>query len=95
VSHVLSSPAQHQIHHSCEERHIDKNFAQIFSLWDWAFGTLYIPRKKETFQMGLSNAEHREYYSLWGCYVRPVVKASRLMASAGKSLLASRPPRHS
>jgi sterol desaturase/sphingolipid hydroxylase (fatty acid hydroxylase superfamily) len=80
VSHVLSSPAQHQIHHSCEPRHFDKNFAQIFSLWDWIFGTLYVPREKERFQMGLPQGEHAEYYKVWSCYVVPVIKVWKMMS---------------
>jgi sterol desaturase/sphingolipid hydroxylase (fatty acid hydroxylase superfamily) len=40
VERVISSPAQHQIHHSTDVRHVDRNFAVVFSLWDWLFGTL-------------------------------------------------------
>ncbi len=57
LSHVLVSPHMHQVHHSVEERHHDRNFATVFALWDWAFGTLYIPRRDERFRFGLE-AEH-------------------------------------
>jgi len=77
ASHILSSPAQHQIHHSCEVRHLDTNFGRVLSLWDWMSGTLYIPTEKEEFRLGLRHEEHREYVSLWGCYVLPFIKAFR------------------
>lgn len=50
---VLVSPHMHQVHHSVEERHHDRNFATVFALWDWMFGTLYIPDPKERFRFGL------------------------------------------
>src|SRR6516165_4525730 len=59
ASHILSSPAQHQIHHSCEIRHLDTNFGQVFSLWDWMAGTLYVPTEREEFRTGLLRQEHR------------------------------------
>jgi sterol desaturase/sphingolipid hydroxylase (fatty acid hydroxylase superfamily) len=34
IEHVISSPAQHQIHHSRDPRHFDRNLAVMFSLWD-------------------------------------------------------------
>jgi sterol desaturase/sphingolipid hydroxylase (fatty acid hydroxylase superfamily) len=79
LSHVLSSPAQHQIHHGSAPRHIDKNFGLMFSLWDWLAGTLYVPRAHERVQFGLSGAEHEEYDSLWRLYSLPFVKASALL----------------
>ena len=79
LSHVLSSPAQHQIHHGAEPRHIDKNFGLMFSLWDWIAGTLYVPRGRETFRLGLSGREHEEYDSLWRLYSLPFVKAAALL----------------
>ncbi len=35
LSHVLISPAQHQIHHSDAPRHFDTNLGFIFAFWDW------------------------------------------------------------
>lgn len=33
------SPAQHQIHHSCDRQHYDKNFGTCLALWDRIFHT--------------------------------------------------------
>lgn len=54
LSYVFVSPAMHQIHHSTEPRHRDRNLAQVFSFWDLLFGTLYVPREREHFQVGLA-----------------------------------------
>jgi len=37
----------HRIHHSVEPQHFDKNFGVNTPLWDWMFGTLYVPSKDE------------------------------------------------
>ncbi|WP_411341740.1 sterol desaturase family protein [Sphingopyxis sp. J-6] len=55
VEHVLISPAQHQVHHSTAPQHRDRNFGEIFALWDWAFGTLYVTRGREELNFGLSD----------------------------------------
>jgi sterol desaturase/sphingolipid hydroxylase (fatty acid hydroxylase superfamily) len=54
LNYVFSSPAMHQIHHSREARHRDKNMAQIFSFWDALLGTLYVPKEREVFEVGLA-----------------------------------------
>ncbi len=86
LGHVLSSPAQHQIHHGSEPRHIDKNFGLMFSLWDWIAGTLYVPRAREQVRLGLSGREHEEYDSLWRLYSLPFVKAAALVTGRPRRL---------
>ena len=55
LEHVFISPAQHQIHHSIEMRHRNKNYGEVFAFWDWMFGTLYVPRTEEKIQFGISD----------------------------------------
>lgn len=73
LSHVLVSPAQHQIHHSNDPKHFDKNLGILFSLWDWAFGTLYIPDDQDrvSLQYGLGTDEEREFSSVSRLYFKP------------------------
>ena len=59
IEHVFSSPAQHQIHHSRAPEHLNKNYGEIFSLWDWMFGTLYIPAGREQLVFGLADSDGR------------------------------------
>ena len=42
---ILQSPAHHQLHHSANPAHFDKNLGFALAFWDWAFGTLIIPAK--------------------------------------------------
>jgi sterol desaturase/sphingolipid hydroxylase (fatty acid hydroxylase superfamily) len=59
ISHFFLSPAQHQVHHSYDARHIDKNFGEILAVWDWLFGTLYVAgRQREELKLGLGYEDH-------------------------------------
>lgn len=79
LNHMLMAPCMHQIHHSSEQRHFDCNFANFFSFWDWLFGTIYVPRGREVFKLGISNNEHLEFNSVWALYAVPFKNAYRLM----------------
>jgi sterol desaturase/sphingolipid hydroxylase (fatty acid hydroxylase superfamily) len=47
LEHILISPAQHQVHHSLDPRHHDKNYGEVLAIWDWMFGSLYVPDTTE------------------------------------------------
>ncbi len=83
---VLGSPANHQLHHSAEARHIDKNFGFIFALWDWIFGTLYLPRERETFRVGLRDGTESQYTSFLRLYFLPFINISRSILSRFRRL---------
>ena len=71
LSHILISPAMHQIHHSIERKHWDKNMGLVFSVWDWAFGTLYVPKGYEKLEFGVSKDEPNPFGSTVDLYVKP------------------------
>lgn len=71
LSRLLISPAQHQIHHSRERRHRDKNLGYMFAIWDGIFGTLYVPKTPEKFELGLSDEPSQTYHSAVACYFKP------------------------
>ncbi len=82
AEHVFMSPAQHQIHHSEQVKHYDKNFGSFFSLWDWMFGSLYVLRGKESLTFGLgSKKEEEELNSVWKLYVRPFQNAFKILTT--------------
>ncbi|MDQ0474825.1 sterol desaturase family protein [Labrys wisconsinensis] len=78
LGYVIQSPAHHQIHHSTDTRHFDKNLGLCLSVWDWAFGTLYIPDERERLAFGIGEEGH-EHRSLVGAYWGPLVKAARAL----------------
>jgi len=74
---ILISPAQHQIHHSLEPRHFNKNYGEVLAIWDWMFGTLYVPKGEEKLEFGLADAEGRRlaqrHDSLTNAMVVPIL----------------------
>lgn len=36
---VLNTPANHRVHHGCDDKYIDKNYGGILIIWDRLFGT--------------------------------------------------------
>ncbi len=40
---LFVSPAMHRWHHSADRKAFGSNFATVFGIWDWAFGTHYVP----------------------------------------------------
>ena len=53
--HVFISPAQHHVHHSIDPKHYNKNYGEVFAIWDLMFGTLYVLHAHEDIVYGLAN----------------------------------------
>jgi sterol desaturase/sphingolipid hydroxylase (fatty acid hydroxylase superfamily) len=55
---IYGGAVLHQFHHSAELRHRDKNLGTHFGImWDWIFGTIYIPVDGEQYRWGLNDEE--------------------------------------
>lgn len=57
LEHILISPAQHQIHHSIAPEHYNKNYGEVFALWDWWFGSLYLSGQRQELTFGLGSGD--------------------------------------
>ena len=84
LSRIFISPAQHQIHHSADARHFDRNMGFIFAFWDRIAGTLYVPEGREELEFGLAGDEHREYSGVLRFYFLPFAKLARRFRSAAR-----------
>lgn len=74
LNHVVLCPHWHQLHHSVDPKHHDRNFGLMLSVWDRLFGTLAVPARGESFTFGIGDRESREYQSLYGLYVLPLLR---------------------
>jgi len=83
----LISPAHHQLHHSCEPRHLGCNRGFELAVWDRLYGTLYVP--PETFRMGLGDATDGQWNTLARLYLRPSAGAARRVGAGARQLLAN------
>jgi len=76
----LLSPAQHQLHHSAETRHWDKNIGLFLAVWDRWFGTFNYSEPQGSFRLGLARNEIAEYATPWQLYTTPFVNVAKMAA---------------
>jgi len=75
LGRVFVSPAHHQVHHSGNPKHFNKNFGSCLALWDWMFGTLYVPQKKrEPLSFGFPG--RADAHTFKGEVVDPLINAA-------------------
>ncbi|KEJ90765.1 sterol desaturase family protein [Sulfitobacter donghicola] len=55
MEHIFISPAQHHVHHSIDPKHYNKNYGEVFAIWDLMFGSLYVLRSHEKIEYGLAD----------------------------------------
>lgn len=72
VEKWLISPVQHQIHHSTNPKHFDKNFGTCLAIWDRLFGSLVYSKGVHRLRFGIGKREpsHRNVVDV---YARPFI----------------------
>lgn len=60
---IFVSPFQHQIHHSENPAHFDKNLGSRLAIWDWMFGTLLRSEQIKNLTFGLGTQDNKNYSS--------------------------------
>lgn len=91
---LVLSPAHHQIHHSNDPRHFNRNLGSVLAIWDWMVGTLEIPTEKNP-RLTYGVDEKGVYpHSSAAMLLTPVVKSAsalwRALVSAAQSLFNAR-----
>ncbi|HEX4180396.1 MAG TPA: sterol desaturase family protein [Caulobacteraceae bacterium] len=79
----INNPQWHRIHHSTKLEHRDKNFASVFPLWDFVFGTAWAPKPNEYPPAGLIPSENVGFVEgvIWP--FRKYLRRYRTVPSAG------------
>ena len=76
LGHIFVSPAHHQLHHSGDPAHFNRNFGSCLALWDWLFGTLYVPGERpEKLSFGV-DPNNPDAHTISGELVAPVLRAA-------------------
>jgi sterol desaturase/sphingolipid hydroxylase (fatty acid hydroxylase superfamily) len=75
LGRIFVSPAHHQVHHSSNPKHFNKNFGSCLALWDWIFGTLYVPEKKRA-PLTFGFPDQSNAHTVKGELVDPLVNAA-------------------
>lgn len=81
LGRIFMSPAQHQIHHSIDPRHHNRNFGSCLSLFDWLFGTLELPPVRSPgLKFGVDQKDARPH-SVMSLLVAPTVASLGLLVA--------------
>lgn len=79
LGRLFMSPAHHQIHHSRDPAHFNKNLGSCLALWDWMFGTLHIPSAEpEKLQFGVE-PDRPNAHTIRGELLAPFARAALLL----------------
>lgn len=69
-------PAHHQIHHSTDPRHFDRNLGSTLAIWDRLFGTFHMPAaRREALRFGVDDAAGGGAHGVTEALVTPVARA--------------------
>lgn len=83
LDRVFISPAQHQIHHSVAVHHHDRNYGLSLAIWDWMFGTLYVPHGREALDFGVADRNGQPlpqvHHTLRDAYLVPFEEIAELL----------------
>jgi sterol desaturase/sphingolipid hydroxylase (fatty acid hydroxylase superfamily) len=69
--YLFGCPAHHQIHHSKDLEHRNRNMAFLFPIWDVIFGTFCVPKTPGKLEFGLGDGTEAEYRSFLTIYMLP------------------------
>jgi len=81
LNHIFISPAHHQIHHSARPEHWNRNYGEVFAIWDWMFATLVLPseeiRKDLILGIGIGAPQHHP--TLAKAYLEPLASMYEIL----------------
>ena len=83
LEYIFISPYQHQIHHSINKHHYDKNMGSKLAIWDFIFGTLILSKETSRIRFGVEGNQ-RDYSSFKNLIWLPFLKAFNLIKSQKK-----------
>ncbi len=78
LEYILISPAQHQLHHSIDIKHHDKNFGAALALWDYLFGSLHHSVEIDDLKLGIKT-ENRNFNKLSTLYFSPLIEIKNII----------------
>ena len=97
LERIFISPAQHQIHHSMDARHHDRNFGAVLAIWDWMGGSLSLAQGRQRLRFGVRETgvdAHgmrgvflSPFYEVFLIILRPLIKDIQKMTTKMTQLI--------
>ena len=85
LEYIFISPAQHQIHHSIDQKHFNRNYGVVLAIWDWLFGSLH-HSESDKLRYGLGQNKGSDNNSLYSLYVEPLTTCSNIFVNYFKGI---------
>jgi sterol desaturase/sphingolipid hydroxylase (fatty acid hydroxylase superfamily) len=98
LGQAILSPAHHQIHHSADPAHFNRNYGNCLAIWDRMYGTLLVPtRDRQHLTFGLGETGSTSHTMTAGL-IRPFADVLRSIGAAfpdrtAQSIISSKPIR--
>ena len=73
--YLILSPAHHQIHHSRDPAHFNRNLGSVLAIWDWLFGTLEIPPQRNPKLVFGAEQDNKNPHSLYAILITPMINS--------------------
>jgi alkylglycerol monooxygenase len=64
LEYILVTPSHHRVHHASNEKYLDKNYGDVFIIWDKLFGTFQKEEEDVKITYGLTHPL-KSYSFLW------------------------------
>jgi sterol desaturase/sphingolipid hydroxylase (fatty acid hydroxylase superfamily) len=62
LQYLINGPEMHQWHHANDRAVFYANYSTKFAVWDWLFGTAYLPGRKKPAEYGLYYDYPKDYF---------------------------------
>ncbi len=62
LQYIINGPEMHQWHHADQQEVFYANYSTKIALWDWLFGTAYLPANKKPERFGLYYPYPEDYF---------------------------------
>lgn len=85
---ALLSPAQHQLHHSAQAEHSDRNFGTVLAIWDRLFGTLLTTTDAVPPRFGLTDTTVQPYPTVKSALLTPLQEILQMLTMDRKKIAA-------
>ncbi len=76
LEHIFSTPSHHRVHHGSNPKYIDKNYGNLFIIWDKIFGTFEVESEPVRYGLTKKINSNNPFKIAFVAYVRQLRRQS-------------------
>lgn len=81
IEYIFTTPSHHRVHHSRNEKYIDKNYGSTLIIWDRMFGTFQVEEEKPEYGITMPVDTYNPLYLIfheWIAFFKDIFRAKNL-----------------